>query len=91
MVHVGEKKYHTPLVLSEYLISHLPEKSFNSAVDICCGSWNLLRAAKERWPEIKITGVDLDPNSIINSPQDSMAYLMDGRLFSQECINKGKH
>lgn len=71
--------YYTPPVLSSFLISKLSINSPDEAIDICCGSCNLLLAAKERWNSINLIGVDV----LSVSPQsDIIVYQDDGRHYS---------
>lgn len=59
---MSKYNYYTPIELAALLLELIPQKaSISSAIDICCGSWNLLAAAKRHYPEVKITGVDIDP------------------------------
>lgn len=74
--------FYTPAGLAAALISLLPDREFDDAVDICCGSWNLLRAVRERWPHARITGVDVDPASNDHAPELSTFFLSDGRMFA---------
>ena len=58
---MSKYNYYTPIELAALLLELIPQKaSISSAIDICCGSWNLLAAAKRHYPEVKITGVDID-------------------------------
>ena len=57
---MSKYNYYTPIELAALLLELIPQKaSISSAIDICCGSWNLLAAAKRHYPEVKITGVDI--------------------------------
>lgn len=50
----------------------------DTVIDICCGSCNLLRAAKKRWKNAKLLGVDIVPHvsSDVNFTE------MDGRQYA---------
>jgi len=52
----------------------------SKVIDICCGSCNLLHAAKKRWPEAKLIGVDV----ICNNISDVHCIQCDGRKYSIE-------
>ena len=52
---MSKYNYYTPIELAALLLELIPQKaSISSAIDICCGSWNLLAAAKRHYPEVKI-------------------------------------
>lgn len=77
-------KYYTPLKIADFLISKLEIPVPHSAIDICCGSCNLLHAAKKRWNNIELIGVD-----IIDLECDDVKYSkMDGRKYAIENKNK---
>lgn len=73
--------YYTPLGLARQIMELIPQKQYTNAIDICCGSWNLLRAAKEKLPNLKCTGVDVD-NNVASFAGDSNFILCDGRSFA---------
>lgn len=74
-------KYYTPMCTSRALVSYLQNVNEPSnVIDICCGSCNLLYAAKERWNDIEMTGVDLEPHQI----SDVKFFNMDGRKYALE-------
>lgn len=77
-------KYYTPLKVAEFLINQLNIKKPYDAIDICCGSCNLLSAAKKRWNNIKLVGVD-----IIDLELNGIEYIKcDGRKYALENKNK---
>ncbi len=82
-------KYYTPYGLSEALIELLTDIEPQTAIDICCGSWNLLLAAKKKFTNIKITGVDVDGDSEKIQPENSDFYQQDGREYAIRCFNHG--
>lgn len=56
---MSKYNYYTPIELAALLLELIPQKaSISSAIDICCGSWNLLAAAKRHYPEVKIQKVE---------------------------------
>lgn len=55
-------KFYTPPMLAECLINLLPSKEYNQVIDICCGSQNLLKAAKKRFVCAHYVGGDIDAN-----------------------------
>ena len=44
---MGNYKFYTPPEVAECLMTVLPEKKYKNVIDICCGSWNLLKAANK--------------------------------------------
>ena len=74
-------KYYTPYKISELLIGQIEIDACPvSAIDICCGSCNLLFAAKKRWPDIQVTGVD-----VVDTQVADIAFIQsDGRKFAQD-------
>lgn len=80
-----EKKYnyYTPIKLAYKLLDLIPSsKDISSVADICCGTWNLLSAAKKRFPNASIIGVDTSPLARDVSLENSVFYLIDGRNFA---------
>lgn len=74
------KKFYTPPSIAEILIKQIETSTPHTVIDICCGSYNLLYAAKKRWPSIKMVGVDI----INHSSNDVECICADGRQFSIE-------
>ena len=79
-------RYYTPKKLAEALVNLLPPESYISAVDICCGSFNLLEAASKAFPGIKLIGADI--NSYNSIPDGVSFYNIDGRVFADTCEEK---
>lgn len=79
-------KYFTPLKIANSLMSLLDFCDNSSVIDICCGSCNLLIAAKTKNPTIKCTGVDI---SECENKNDFTLQIEDGRDFALN--NKGKY
>jgi len=52
-------RFYTPPAIADLLIKQLNIKEPASVIDICCGSCNLLFAAKKRWDNINLFGVDI--------------------------------
>lgn len=75
--------YYTPIDLARSILSIIPEIEVTSIVDICCGSWNLLQAGKEKYPKAFITGIDVDKKSEVHGFSDSTFEVMDGRVFAK--------
>lgn len=79
-------KYFTPLKIANSLINLLDFHDNSSVIDICCGSCNLLKAAKTKNPTINCTGVDI---SVCTNKNNFTLYIEDGRDFALN--NKGKY
>lgn len=85
-------KYYTPKELARSLIQLLPNHNYARVIDICCGSWNLLHAAKEFYPNAELTGVDIDKCAREFTLEDSRFFNVDGRLFAlQEYENRSTY
>lgn len=82
--------YYTPIDLARAILTILPEIEIESIIDICCGSWNLLKAGKERFPNAFITGVDVDKTSEEYKFVNANFKIMDGREFAQSEYKMGK-
>lgn len=82
--------YYTPIDLARAIITIIPDINVNTMIDICCGSWNLLKAGKERFPNASLTGVDIDKSSKIHRITNSNFKVMDGREFARKEYKKGK-
>ena len=52
-------KYYTPTSIAQLLVKQLKIGYPDKIVDICCGSCNLLNAAKKRWPRAVLYGTDI--------------------------------
>lgn len=74
--------YYTPIDLAKCILDILPEVEVNSIIDICCGSWNLLNVAKEKFPNTSVIGVDIDGNSQCHQINGAKFYIEDGRDFA---------
>lgn len=82
--------YYTPIDLARAIIAIIPEKKIESVIDICCGSWNLLHAGKEKYPDAIITGIDVDKESEKHKIAESTFKVMDGREFAKKEYKVGK-
>lgn len=73
-------KFYTPPPIASLLVRKVDVPYPDTVIDICCGSCNLLRAAKKRWKNAKLVGVDINMHisSDVNFTQ------MDGRKFAIE-------
>lgn len=80
-------KFYTPPMLADCLMALLPKKEYHDVIDICCGSWNLLRAAKKRFGNANYVGVDVDASSKNNCLEKAVFLCEDGRKFA---INEKK-
>jgi predicted RNA methylase len=56
--------FYTPKVLADKLIGFIKNDNFKSVADFCAGDGELLRAAVDRWPEIKCFGSDISAEAI---------------------------
>lgn len=80
---MGNYIFYTPKDLAELLLRFIPQqKIVNSITDICCGSWNLLSAAKDRYPNARIVGVDIDSASADCRLANAEFINSDGRQFA---------
>ncbi len=79
--------YYTPIELAECILKLLPNINVNTVIDICCGSWNLLKAAKEKYSEAFIIGIDIDSDSKKHKIEGAKFFVEDGREFA---LNKKK-
>jgi len=82
--------YYTPVELACKILDLLPKVQYDEVIDICCGSWNLLKAAKELFGCKKIYGVDVDQKVENIKIDDAMFFLEDGRKFSLKTYKKKK-
>ena len=80
-------KYYTPVELFDALLELLPITHPRNIIDISCGSFNLLKAAKKRFPESDCVGVDIEDQTNL---EDNITFIKDdGRVYAQK-INKQK-
>lgn len=73
-------KYYTPPWIAKLLVNELMIEEPLKAVDICCGSCNLLNAVKERWEKTELYGVDIEDHSISGiyfNKQDGREYAIN--------------
>lgn len=82
--------YYTPIDLAKAILAIVPQMKTESIIDICCGSWNLLHAGKEKYPDAFITGVDVDKESEMHKIPKANFMVMDGRDFAKNEYIKGK-
>ena len=71
-------KYYTPAGMADLLVGLIDKKKPKTAIDICCGSYNLLYAAKRRWTGINLIGVDIIPHTAKNV----LCINLDGREYA---------
>lgn len=82
--------YYTPAALASLVASLAGNRRPRAVVDICAGSWNLLRAVAQRWPESQYVGVDLAGCRCTSGlPLNSTSIIRDGRLFAEESVAGG--
>lgn len=85
MKRVDYSRFYTPPQIAEALVKHINIESPGSVIDICCGSCNLLYAARKKWPNTKLVGVD-----IVNHNLSDISFTMsDGRKYATE--HKGEY
>lgn len=86
------KKYafYTPVQVADFLIEMMDCTDCQNIIDICCGSWNLLRSAKKYFPNAHITGVDVDGEVERFKLENADFYKGDGRDFALDCINESQ-
>lgn len=81
---MGNYKFYTPPLLADCLIKCLPKQRYNNVIDICCGSWNLLRAAKKKYKDANYTGVDIDPEARGHRFKGARFKCLDGREYANK-------
>ena len=74
-------KFYTPPQIANSLINELSIPEPQKIVDICCGSCNLLVAAKNKWPKAKLYGVDVSEHYCA---ENVVFEKKDGRKFAIE-------
>ena len=66
--------HYTPPELSGYLINLIRRENPQSVADFCIGGGELLRAATERWPNIKCYGTDISTKCISNIKKNNPSW-----------------
>ena len=79
---MGNYKFYTPPMLAECLMQLLPQRKYDNIIDICCGSWNLLEAAKKQFGSTCYIGVDIDAEAEANRFNEATFLCEDGRTFA---------
>ena len=87
---MNKYSYYTPAKLADQLVEFLPKKKYESVIDICCGTWNLLSSAKSKYPNAEFYGVDVDESIAKQMFPGAKFVLKDGRFFSEQERKKGK-
>lgn len=82
--------YYTPIDLARAILAMIPKMEVETIIDICCGSWNLLYAGGEKYPNSFITGVDVDRESEKHKITKANFKVMDGREFAKNEYTKGR-
>lgn len=77
-------KYYTPLPIAKLLINQLKISPPEKIVDICCGSCNLLNAAKMRWSKTVLYGTDIADHIVSNVIFENT----DGRTYALKHQNE---
>lgn len=73
-------KFYTPLPIAQLLVKQLKISPPDKIIDICCGSCNLLNAAKKRWPRAVLYGTDIVEHkneSVIFEKKDGREYALN--------------
>ncbi len=79
---MGNYKFYTPPMLAECLMKLLPKRAYYNIIDICCGSWNLLDAARKQFGPAHYVGVDIDEKAKDNCFTGASFLCEDGRKFA---------
>lgn len=88
---MGNYIFYTPQDLACLLIDLVPrEHAISSVIDICSGSWNLLNAAKQKYPNAKLVGVDIDKSSASHKIANAEFVCCDGRTYADNQSKKGR-
>lgn len=74
-------KFYTPPKTASILINELSIPKPQKVIDICCGSCNLLIAAKKKWNSVTLYGVDVSECHSVNGV---IYEKKDGRQFAIE-------
>jgi len=61
------QQYYTSELHSKVLVQNLEHANPRSALDLGFGDGNLLVAAKNRWEDIELYGVDIDENNVVEA------------------------
>ena len=79
---MGNYKFYTPPMLAECLIQLIPQRKYDNIIDICCGSWNLLEAARKQFSVGYYVGVDIDEEAKAHCFKNATFLREDGRTFA---------
>lgn len=79
---MGNYKFYTPPMLAECLIQLIPQRKYDNIIDICCGSWNLLEAARKQFSVGHYVGVDIDEEAKAHCFKNATFLREDGRTFA---------
>ena len=85
---MGNYKFYTPLALAQCLMQLLPKREYKNVIDICCGSWNLLEAARKQFGSACYVGVDIDAKAEANCFHGAYFSCGDGRAFALKAKKK---
>jgi len=73
-------QYYTDNIYSDFLVESINDISPNHAIDLGFGAGSLLHAAKKRWGNVKLIGVDIDERNVesANKGTSIQAFKYDG-------------
>lgn len=79
--------FYTPSELVSLMLQSLPSNErIMQIIDICCGTWNMLKAAQAKFPQASVLGVDIDINAKKHIINNAGFVHQDGRLFADACV-----
>ncbi len=90
----SDPRHYTPPALADLAIRHCRLQNPRTIADFCCGSGNLLLAAKRRWPSSRLFGVDIDATAVAAaqvSCDAEMLFCSDflAEDFAESCVRQG--
>ena len=86
---MSDYKFYTPVALLESLLEFLPADSINSIIDLACGSFNLLKAARKKYPNALCVGIDID-EQLIDRTAGIQFIKREGRSYAIEKAKQGE-
>lgn len=84
------QKFYTPKLVAEFIGGLVKEDNPKNAVDICVGSWNLLRILSDKWSNIEIYGIDIDSSSQNKALKGAHFKCLDGREYALQCLEHNR-
>jgi hypothetical protein len=79
--HSSSYYYFTPIALAQPLLELIPANGIESAIDISCGQGALLMAAKKKYGDIDLIGVDVKKEFLRD---EYVFYCQDGIKFAEK-------